>query len=67
MNSRFVLFILILAATSLSPCLRGGCSTAHAAEVRALTLDQALAIAVMLFDVVMHPSHCATGLIHDVV
>jgi len=47
-SARTVLFLSQLAVFlffSVSPCLRGGLSNAHAAETRILTLDQALAIA----------------------
>ena len=43
---RRVLFVFILLLTfSVSPCLSGGFSNAHAADTRILTLDQALSIA----------------------
>ncbi|KAF0217880.1 MAG: outer membrane efflux [Geobacteraceae bacterium] len=38
-------FLFSFLFVSVSPCLRGGFSTAHAAEVRTLTLDQALSLA----------------------
>lgn len=49
MHSRFfrllVLFFAFSLPFSVSPCLRGGLQQVHAAEVRVLTLDQAVAIA----------------------
>lgn len=44
MKSVLFLFVLIL-TFSVSPCLRGGFNYSHAAEIRTLTLDQALSIA----------------------
>lgn len=45
MNRWLAIVAIFLPFFSLTPCLRGGCSTAQAAEVRILTLDQALSIA----------------------